>query len=202
MQQEPPLRDRIEQAFAAHHLSPRTRKAYLGWIRRFVVHQGRHPRELDAEHVRAFLDSLARERGIGASTHIQALCAIRFLYRRVLRTDPPWIEDLERPRRVPRLPVVLTRSAVYRIVDRMRGTPLLMAELMYGSGLRVLECARLRVKDIDFEAGQLLVRDSKGQRDRHTLLPVKVRPPLRQHCHGHSRAALGYFACRASGSST
>jgi integron integrase len=181
MQQEPPLRDRIEQAFAAHHLSPRTRKAYLGWIRRFVVHQGRHPRELDAEHVRAFLDSLARERGIGASTHIQALCAIRFLYRRVLRTDPPWIEDLERPRRVPRLPVVLTRSEVYRIVDRMRGTPLLMAELMYGSGLRVLECARLRVKDIDFEAGQLLVRDSKGQRDRHTLLPVKVRPPLRRH---------------------
>jgi integrase len=131
--------------------------------------------------VRVFLDSLIRGRDVSPSTHVQALSAIIFLYRDVLLVEPPWIDGLVRPPRVSRRPLVLTRAEAQIVLASMNGVTRLMAELLYGSGLRLLECARLRVKDIDFSAGHLLVRDTKGQRDRVTLLPHRVRDPLRQH---------------------
>ena len=189
-----PLRDLVKRAFAARHFSPRTCKAYTGWIRRFVTFHNRHPRELGAEEVRAFLDTLTRERRVSASTHVQALSAIVFLYRDALALEPPWVTDLIRPRRTPRMPLVLTRDEVQSVLRRMAGVPQLMAQLLYGSGLRVLECARLRVKDVDFAAGHLLVRDTKGQKDRIALLPLQIRGPLREHLRGvqeQHRADLG-----------
>jgi integron integrase len=131
--------------------------------------------------VRAFLDDLTRGRGVSPSTHLQALCAIVFLYRDALLVEPPWVNELSRPTRTPRMPLVLTREEVQRVLASMSGVTRQMAELLYGSGLRLLECARLRVKDIDFSAGHLLVRDTKGQKDRITLLPLCVRRPLREH---------------------
>jgi integron integrase len=150
-------------------------------MRRFIHFHGRHPRELGAEEVRAFLDDLTRTKKVSSSTHVQALCAVTFLYRHVLLAEPPWVETLTRPPHTPRLPLVLTRDEVRRVLERMHGVTALMAQLLYGSGLRLLECARLRVKDVDFNAGHLLVRDTKGQKDRLTLLPVQIRTPLRDH---------------------
>lgn len=176
-----PLREAVARTMAAHHLSPRTCRAYTGWIRRYITFHGRHPRELGAPHVRAFFESLTIERGISPSTHVQALSAIAFLYRHVLCVGLPWVDDLVRPAKVPRLPLVLTAEEVRRLLNCLEGTTRLMAQLLYGSGLRLLECARLRVKDIDFSAGHILVRDSKGQKDRITLLPMQLRGPLRDH---------------------
>jgi site-specific recombinase XerD len=137
-------------------------------------------KELGGPEVEAFLDHLVAQR-ISASTHQQALCALVFLYRNVLALRPAWIASLARPERPTRLPVVLTREEVRLVLARMRGTPKLMAELLYGAGLRVLECARLRVKDVDFGAGHIVVRDGKGRRDRRTLFPQLLRVPLRTH---------------------
>jgi integrase len=131
--------------------------------------------------VRAFLDSLIRGRNVSPSTHVQALSAIIFLYRDVLLLQPPWIDGLARPPRVPRRPLVLTRDEVQRILASMNGVTRLMANFLYGSGLRLLECARLRVKDVDFSAGHLLVREAKGHGDRVTVLPHRIRDALRQH---------------------
>jgi len=131
--------------------------------------------------VRAFLDTLTRGRNVSPSTHVQALCAIIFLYRDVLLAQPPWIDGLVRPPRTPRMPLVLTREEVQRVLASMNGVTRLMAELLYGAGLRLLECARIRVKDGDFSAGHLLVRDTKGQKDRITLLPLRIRGSLREH---------------------
>jgi integron integrase len=188
-----PLRDAVERALSMRHLSPRTRRAYTAWIRRYVTFHGRHPRELGAEDMRAFIESLTAERNISPSTHVQALSALAFLYRQVLHLELPWIEDLPRPTRQPRLPLVLTHDEVRRVLEHLRGTVLLMAQLLYGSGLRLLERARLRVKDVDFSAGHLLVRDSKGQKDRITLLPLQIRAALREHLasvHKQHRADL------------
>jgi integron integrase len=189
----------IQRELTARHYSPRTAKVYVGWARRLVSYHRRHPRELGPAEVKAFLDSLANERGVSASTHQQALCAIVFLYRHVLGVEPPWIDELARPRRTPRLPVVLNREEVGRILAQMNGVPKLMAELLYGSGLRLLECACLRVKDIDFGAGHLLIRDTKGQKDRITVLPQRVRAALRDHLErvrrqhdADRRAGAGY----------
>src|SRR5687768_13855629 len=166
------LWEQVERELAAGHYSERTRAAYWGWVKRLVNFTRRHPAELSGEEVRAFLDELVRKRQVSASTHQQALCAIVFLFRHVLRQKPPWLDDgLLRPARKPRLPVVLSREEVRRVLDSLRGPSRLMAQLLYGSGLRVLECARLRVKDLDFDAGHILVRGGKGGRDRVTLFP-------------------------------
>jgi integron integrase len=177
----PKLLDRLAAELRLRHYSPSTARAYVGWTRRFILFHGRrHPRELGAEEVEQFLTELVTRR-VAASTHQQALCALVFLYRHVLRLRPPWIERLPRPSRPDRLPVVLTPNEVRGVLRNMDGTPRLMAALLYGSGLRVLECARLRVKDVDFSASQILVRDGKGRRDRLTLLPIKLRRPLTEH---------------------
>jgi site-specific recombinase XerD len=135
---------------------------------------------LTGPDIQRFLDHLV-ETGVSASTHQQALCAIIFLYSRVLGTRPPWIDKLARPAKPKRLPTVLTKGEVRAVLAQLRGVPKLMAALLYGSGLRVLECARLRIKDIDFAAVQLVVRDGKGRKDRLTLLPEALRQPLQEH---------------------
>ena len=160
--------------------SRRTQEAYLAWMRRYYEFHGRRePALLGAEHVTAFLSALATR--VAASTQNQALAALIFLYRGVLGRDLPRLDDLVRAKSPARLPVVLTRAEVRAILARMEGVPRLMATLLYGSGLRLLECCRLRVKDVDFGRNQITVRRGKGEKDRVTMLPASVQPELRGH---------------------
>ncbi len=135
---------------------------------------------VNTPQLKTFLDALV-QRKMAASSHQQALCALQFFYGKVLRIDPPWVQGLARPARRQRLPLVLSRDEVRTVLAKMSGVTALMAGLLYGSGLRLLECARLRVKDVDFSAGQLIVRNGKGNRDRVTLLPTRLRGPLHAH---------------------
>ncbi len=161
------------------HLARRTEKAYRHWIRRFLVaNPGRHPLELGQREVTAFLSDLATRRRVSASTQNQALAALLFLFRHVLELDLPWLEDLVRAPRRAHLPVVMTRPEVRGILREMDGVTRLMAELLYGTGLRLLECARLRVKDIDLGARSMVIRAGKGDRDRVALLPDSLREAL------------------------
>jgi integron integrase len=172
------VRDRA----AVRRYSPRTVQVYVRWIVRYVRWSGlRHPVELGAVQVRDFLTYLARERNVAASTQNQALAALQFLYRDVLEQPLAELPGVEPARRPTHLPNVLSREAVQLVLGCLSGTPLLMAQLMYGSGLRVQECCQLRVKDVDFDRGEIRVRRGKGQCDRVTMLPVSVRAPLRAH---------------------
>ena len=164
----------------SHHYSSSTEKSYVAWARRLIRFHQRHPRELAAAEIKQFLDHLLLN-GASASSHLQAICAIRLLYKCVLNEPAPWLDGLVRPRNQRPLPVVLSKEEVRAVLDRMKGTPKLMAALLYGSGLRLLECARLRVKDIDFASAQILVRQGKGRKDRVTLLPANLRLPLMDH---------------------
>ena len=173
------LLDRVCDALRIRHYSRRTERAYVGWIRRFILFHGKcHPAEVGAT---AFLSALAVERKVSASTQNQALAALLFLYGYVLDVELPWLDDLVRAARPQRLPVVLSREEVRAVLQALHGTPRLMAVLLYGAGLRLLECARLRVKDVDFAARQIVVRQGKGDRDRVTLLPRAVAPALQRH---------------------
>jgi integron integrase len=164
------------------HLSPRTEEAYLGWMRRFhEFHGHRDPAALGPEHVTAFLSALATRRRVAASTQNQALAALLFLYRDVLGVELPWLDGLVRAQAPGRLPVVLSRSEVRAVLGCMDGVPRLMATLLYGCGLRLLECCRLRVKDVDFARSQVAVRRGKGDRDRVTMLPIAVKSDLAAH---------------------
>ncbi len=177
----PRLFDRIRETMRLRRLSRRTERAYLGWIRRYVQFHGkRHPSALGPDHMTAFLSALACEERLSASTQNQALCALLFLYRNVLGVDLPWLEGVARAKTARRLPVVLSRDEVARVLAAMRGTPRLMATLLYGSGLRLLECACLRMKDVDFARDQILVRAGKGDKDRAALLPAASRTALRE----------------------
>jgi len=164
------------------HLSCRTEKAYVGWIRRFILfHAKRHPIEMGPAEITRFLSALATERNVSASTQNQALAALLFLYRDVLDRDVPWLDELVRARRPTRLPVVLSRDEVGVVIRELQGVHRLMATLLYGAGLRLLECARLRVKDVDFGRSQITVRGGKGDRDRLTVLPATAQAPLARH---------------------
>jgi integron integrase len=172
------LRDAIQR----RHYSSRTEETYVHWIKRFIYFSGRrHPRELGAPEVTAFLNYLARERDVAAATQNQALSALLFLYKEVLGQPLPWLDDLERAKRPARLPSVLTRDEVQRLLGQMQGVKWLMASLLYGAGLRLRECLKLRVKDVDFGYRQILVRDGKGAKDRVTMLPQSVIEPLQAH---------------------
>lgn len=187
----------VRRAVRLRHLSVRTEEAYVHWIRRFVAHHGgRRPADLGAEHVTAFLSALATECRVAASTQNQALAALLFLYRDVYGRDLPWLDTVVRAKRPVRVPVVLSRDEVRRLLDRMCGVPRLMATLLYGSGLRLLECCQLRVKDVDFDRCELTIRDGKGAKDRRTMLPGAVRSDLRSHLE---RAAVLHRADVASG---
>jgi integron integrase len=175
------LLDQVRWSCRQRHYSPRTAEAYAYWCRRFVLFHGRrHPRELGREHVQAFLDSLVRG-AAAASTHSQALNGLVFLYRNVLDAPLPWLDELARPRRPPRLPAVLEPDEVARVLDAMHGTPALRARLIYGSGLRLQECVQLRAKDLQWSRATLIVRSGKGGKDRLTLLPERLQPALRAH---------------------
>ena len=178
----PRLLDRVRAAVRARHYSRRTEKTYVEWIRRYILFHGkRHPSEMGAPELTRYLSSLAIDGNVAASTQNQALSALLFLYREVLDQDVPWLDDVVRAKRPVRLPVVLTRDEVRSVIRKLRGTPRLMAILMYGSGLRLLECARLRGQDVDFERHQIVVRGGKGDKDRVTTLPSIVTPELTRH---------------------
>src|SRR5882672_2471243 len=178
----PKLLDQIRLAVRRRHYSHRTEQAYVNWVRAYIrFHRKRHPRELGAEEIREFLNYLANDRHVAASTQSQALSALLFLYKQVLMIDLPWLANVDRARRPVRVPVVLTRAEVQRVLSELRGTTWLAANLLYGSGLRLLECVTLRVKDIDFAYNQVTVRDGKGRKDRRTLLPTSIREPLQRH---------------------
>jgi len=164
------------------HLAYRTEQTYLQWIRRYVAfHDRRHPRDLGAPEVEQFLTHLAVNGKVSASTQNQALQAVLFLYRQVLGVDLPWLENVTRATRPKRLPVVLSRAEVRSLLAALEGTPWLVANLLYGSGLRLIEALRLRVKDLALERGELIVRDGKGGKDRVTVLPATLIAPLRGH---------------------
>ena len=172
---KPRLLDRVREAVRTRHYSRRTEKTYVAWIRRYILFHGkRHPAEMGAPEVGRFLTSLAVDGNVAASTQNQALSALLFLYRDVLEQDMPWLDDVVRAKGPQRLPVVLTRAEVRAVIQQLQGTPRLMALLMYGAGLRLLECARLRVHDVDFASNQIVVRGGKGDKDRVTMLPGAV----------------------------
>ena len=176
------LMDQVRHAIRLRHYSIRTERAYVYWISRYIRFNGmRHPREMGAGEVTAYLSHLAAERDVAASTQQQALSALLFLYKVVLEIDLPWLTDLVRPKKPARLPTVLNESEVQRILALVEGTQGLMLRLIYGAGLRVHDCLRLRVKDIDFERNEILVRDGKGAKDRVTMLPASLAGPLRAH---------------------
>jgi integron integrase len=176
------LLDQAREEIRLKHYSIRTEQVYLDWIKRFVLfNDKKHPRELGAAEVEAFLTHLAVNGKVAASTQNQARSALLFLYKEVLETELPWLENVEKARAPRKLPVVLTREEVQQVLGRLEGTDWLIASLLYGAGLRILECLRLRVNDVDFSRMEILVRDGKGFKDRVTLLPVTLGPALREH---------------------
>ena len=178
----PRLLDRVRATLRARHYSPRTEKAYAGWIRRFIAfHDFRRPEEMGSAEITQFLSYLATERRVSASTQNQAFAALLFLYRVILERELDELDGVVRAKRPVRLPLVLTRKEATAILSRMEGVPRLMAVLMYGGGLRVTECCRLRIKDLSFSKGEILVRDGKGNKDRVTILPGRIVGPLREH---------------------
>ena len=178
----PKLLDRVRGAIRARHYSRRTEKAYAGWIRRYIVFNRLcHPDTLHEADVLAFLTALAIDRRVSASTQNQALCALLFLYREVLGRPPEWGASLVRAHRPVRLPVVLSKGEVASILGRLGGPVRLVCDLLYGSGLRLLECLTLRIKDVDFDRGEIRIRDGKGRVDRVTMLPGRVRRALVEH---------------------
>jgi integron integrase len=180
--QGPRLLDRVRDAIRARHYSRETEKAYVHWIKRYIFfHSKRHPADMGAPEVARFLTSLAVDARVASSTQNQALNAIVFLYRIVLGQQLPWLDDVVRAKGPQRLPVVLTREEVRAVLDRLDGSPKLMTLLLYGAGLRLLECVTLRVKDVDFGRNQITVRSGKGARDRVTMLPASARPGLLRH---------------------
>ena len=196
--QAPRLLDQVRERVRYLHYSVRTEQAYVFWIRAFVRFHGAqvHPRDMGAKEVEAYLTWLAAERGVAASTHGQALSALLFLYQKVLGMDLPWMQAIGRPRRQPRLPTVLSRDEVARVFAQLDGAHLLLAQLLYGTGMRISEALQLRTKDIDFERRTLIVRCGKGGKDRALMLPAAAVPALR---HQLARARLLWAADREAG---
>lgn len=179
---EPRFLDQVANACRVKHLAYRTEQAYVGWVKRFILfHHKRHPSEMGAGEVRAFLTHLACNRRVAASTQNQALNAIVFMYREVLHCDPGEFGEFQKAKRPKRLPTVLTRDEVQRVLAHLDGTYGLMARLLYGTGMRLMECVCLRIKDIDFTRGTITVRSGKGDKDRVTVLPEALREQLQAH---------------------
>ena len=190
------LNDVLRERLALRRASPHTVDAYVSWVRRYIrFHRGRHPRMMGESELTAFLSHLATERRVAASTQNQALAALLFLYREVLDLQVGWLDRVVRAKRTARRPSVMSREEVRRVLEQMRGAPRLVATVMYGSGLRLAEACALRVKDVDFDRGELLVRGGKGGRDRLTMLPQSMHASLRNQVarvaalHQRERAA-------------
>ncbi len=179
---KPRLLDQVRDRLRLRHYSYRTEQQYVAWIRRFVLFHGkRHPRLMGAAQVEAFLNDLAVRQKVSASTQNQALAALLFLYREVLKQDLPWLRHLVHAKKPRRLPAVLTVEETRAVLAQLEGVYWLIGHLLYGSGLRLMECLRLRVQDLDFDYGQILVRDGKGGEDRVTMLPRMLVGPLQAH---------------------
>ena len=179
---KPKLLDQVRDVIRRKHFSIRTEQTYVEWIKRYIFFHGkRHPNEMAEAEITAFLTHLARAGKVAASTQNQALSALLFLYREVLQQNIGWLDQVERAKRPARLPVVLTKDEVRRLFAHLHGTNRLMAGLLYGSGLRLMECVRLRVKDVDLGYLRVTVRDGKGGKDRITMLPVNAAKPLERH---------------------
>lgn len=179
---EPKLLDKVRTELRTKHYSRKTEVAYTNWIKRFVLfHNKRHPDEMGADEIKAFINNLADEHQVSSSTQNQALQGILFLYKNILNKDVGWIENIKRSSRVKHLPVVLSKKEVSKVFSNLEGTIKIIVSLLYGSGLRLAEALKLRIKDIDFDYKQILVRDGKGEKDRHTILPDSVIPDLKKH---------------------
>ena len=181
-QNAPKLLDLLRDRLRLKHYSIRTETQYVQWVRRFILFHGkRHPQEMGAKEVEAFLTHLAVEGRVAAATQNQALSALLFLYRELLHINLPWLDEVVRAKRPARLPVVLTREEVQSVLGRTEGTYGLMLRLLYGTGMRLMECVRLRVKDVDFSRAEIIVRDGKGAKDRVTMLPQRIAAELQAH---------------------
>ena len=182
-QNPPKLLDQLRERIRYLHYSLRTEQAYVHWAKRYIVFHGmRHPKDMGGVEVETFLSHLANVGKVAVSTHHQALSALLFLYKEVLKQDLPWMSELGRPKTPKRLPVVLTETEVRRVLDRVDDQTLqLMARLLYGTGMRLMECVRLRVKDVEFERREIVVRSGKGDKDRVTMLPESLVEPLKAH---------------------
>ncbi len=193
--QSPKLLDCVRAALRVKHYSIRTEEAYLGWIKQFILfHNKRHPQDMGEREIRDFLSHLAVVRRVSASTQNQALSAILFLYKHVLEKPIGYVSGIEHAKNPQRIPVVFTPAEAQNVLSQLEGTHWLVASLLYGAGLRVMEAIRLRVKDVEFEYRQVIVRDGKGRKDRVTLLPERLHLPLQLHLervrtlHGQDRA--------------
>ncbi|WP_076587914.1 integron integrase [Solilutibacter tolerans] len=185
---QPELFELIRRRLRRLNYSKRTEQAYLGWVRRFIAANHRkHPRHLEGRDVEAFLTNLASNGQVSASTQNQALAALLFLYRDILNVDVPWMDKMVRAKRSRRIPVVMSADEIRRLLGMLDGQPWLMAALLYGTGMRLMECVRLRIKDVDFDRNEIVVRDGKGAKDRRVPLPQKLKEPLH---HAIERARL------------
>lgn len=182
MDGKPRLLVQMREQIRLKHYSIRTEQVYCEWVKRFIrFHRYRHPLEMGAAEVEAFLSDLAVRRNVSASTQNQALAALLFLYKQVLKIDLPWLGEVVRAKKPVRLPVVLSVSEVQQLMAQLQGDLWLIASLLYGSGMRLMEVLRLRVKDVDFARQAILIRDGKGMKDRITVLPQRLQQPLKQH---------------------
>lgn len=178
----PRLFDVVRDHLRVKHYSLRTERSYINWMRRFILfHDKRHPRDMGPKEIQAFLTHLAVNRTVSASTQNQALAALLFLYKEVLGVDLPWLNEMVRAKRAQRIPVVLTRPEVDQLIMHLEGTHRLMARLLYGTGMRLMECVRLRIKDVDFGRREIVVRSGKGDKDRVTVLPASLVEELQIH---------------------
>lgn len=176
------LLNKVRTELRTCHYSKKTEQAYIGWIKRYILyHNTKHPSEMGPEEIKAYLNNLANKHNVSASTQNQALQGILYLYKNILYKNVGWIEDIKRTSRVKHLPVVLSKKEVTKVFNYLQGTNKIIVSLLYGSGLRLSEALNLRIKDIDFDYKQILVRDGKGEKDRHTILPESVIAELKQH---------------------
>lgn len=180
--QKPKLLDQVRNAMRVAHYSYRTEQSYIGWIKRYIFFYDKtHPQELNHTHIEAFLTHLAVVGKVSASTQNQALSALLFLYQQVLNIDLPFLDDITKAKRPKHIPTVLNHSEIKQLFLHLDGIHLLMAKLIYGSGMRLMDCLRLRIKDVDFERKEITIRDGKGSKDRITLLPHSLIEPLQEH---------------------
>ncbi|MCZ7609844.1 MAG: integron integrase [Ignavibacterium sp.] len=177
---KPKLLDQIKTHLRSLHYSKRTEESYTNWIKRYIIFNNKtHPEKLGKDELRNYLNHLATDRNVSASTQNQALQAILFLYKEIIHKDLGWIDDIQRPTKPKHIPVVFTKSEAHNIIQKMDGLPKLITSFLYGSGLRLSEALRLRIKDIDFEYNQIIIRDAKGEKDRVTLLPATLIPHIK-----------------------
>lgn len=179
---KPKLLDELRINLRSNHYSRKTEEAYIGWIKRFILfHNKRHPNEMGKDEIQKFIKHLAVDQNVSSSTQNQALQAILYLYKNVLDKEVGWLDDIKHATRIKHLPVVFSRNETTKIFEYLDGVPKLVVSLLYGSGLRLTEALSLRIKDIDFEYRQIIVRDGKGEKDRHTVLPTSIIPELKKH---------------------